>query len=45
MLGVRVEDAECGECFSEEVYLDVKEESSSYKIGGSALAVTMTTGL
>lgn len=33
MLGVRVEDAECWECFSEEVYLDVKEESSSYKIG------------
>ena len=33
MLGVRVEEVECGECNSEEVYLDVKEEPSVYKVG------------
>jgi hypothetical protein len=33
MLGVRVDGVDCGECYSEEVYLDVKAEPSMYKVG------------
>ena len=33
MIGRKIDDLDCSKCYSEEVYLDVKEEVSLYKIG------------
>lgn len=33
MFGRKVDGVDCRECYSEEVYLDVKEEPSVYKLG------------